>query len=255
MAEKHLKLPFDIHGGGADLKFPHHENEIAQSCGAHNLPPEDFARLWVHNGFVTVEGEKMSKSLGNVTLVHDLIADPAVSPMAIRLALLSAQYRKPLDWSAQALHQAGIMEGKIEVALKKLIDVEINPAEKDVDAGVMAALCDDLNTPLAFTRLGELLKKIGQCEDAQENITLKSILCNTLEVLGVDISLTATRAGESHLDTHESEHDAEIDALVTERTQAKKDKNFARADEIRDELAALGVEITDTPDGPVWKRL
>ncbi len=254
MAEKHLKLPFDIHGGGADLKFPHHENEIAQSCGAHNLSPEDFARVWVHNGFVTVEGEKMSKSLGNVTLVHDLIADPAIAPMMIRLALLSAQYRKPLDWSAQALHQAEIMLGKIEAAMMRLIDVEMNPAEQNVDAGVMAALCDDLNTPLAFTRLGELLKKIGQCDDAQEMITLKSILHNTLDVLGVDIALTSARAGEGHPDTHDSEHDAEIDALVTERTQAKANKNFARADEIRDELAAMGVEITDTPNGPVWKR-
>ena len=255
MAEKHLKLPFDIHGGGADLKFPHHENEIAQSCGAHNLSPEDFARVWVHNGFVTVEGEKMSKSLGNVTLVHDLIADPAIDPMMIRLALLSAQYRKPLDWTAQALHQAEVMLGKIETALMTLIDVEINPDVKNVDEGVIAALCDDLNTPLAFTRLGELLKKIGQSDDAQEQITLKSVLHNTLNILGLDVSLISTRAGEGHLDTHSSEHDAEIDALVAQRTQAKKDKDFARADEIRDELATMGVEITDTPDGPVWKRV
>lgn len=255
MAEKHLNLPFDIHGGGADLKFPHHENEIAQSCGAHGVAPDGFARFWVHNGFVTVEGEKMSKSLGNFTLAHDLLdGKPDGFGLVVRLALLSAQYRKPLDWSAQALHQADVLAGKIKAAWDNLKDVQADATVQDVDAGVLAALSDDLNSPLAFARLNELLGCIAKA-DAAEYPALKATLKNTLTLLGVEniVDYQAEQGG-SMADLSDAEK-AEIDALVLERTQAKKDKNFARADEIRNELGARGIEVTDTPTGAVWKKL
>ncbi|MFP4314073.1 MAG: cysteine--tRNA ligase [Alphaproteobacteria bacterium] len=255
MAEKHLGLPFDIHGGGADLKFPHHENEIAQSCCAHGYEHDlsAFAKMWVHNGFVTVEGEKMSKSLGNVTLAHDLLAGkPKSYGMILRLALLSAQYRKPLDWSAQAIHQAEKLYAKIGRAFEKLKDVYPDEEVTDSDDGVMAALYDDLNTPLALSKLNALISTIMNTESRKPLPILKAILLNSLDVLGVQYI-----EGEINLlpdDEGVIENKAVIDALVKERTQAKKDKNFARADEIRDELAAMNIEIIDTPEGPVWKK-
>lgn len=252
MAEKHLGLPFDIHGGGADLKFPHHENEIAQSCGAHDVEPEGFAKVWVHNGFVTVEGEKMSKSLGNFTLVHDLLeGKPAHYGMVIRLALLSAQYSKPLDWSAQALHQAEKLYEKIGRAFEKLEGVHPDQEINHADEGVFAALSDDLNTPLAFSKLNALLSAIASAEHKSLYPVLKATLVNSLELLGVDYIPVASASIVFEAD----EESEAINSLVAERTQAKKDKNFARADEIRIQLTAKGIEVTDTPNGPVWKRV
>ncbi len=224
MAEKHLGLPFDIHGGGADLKFPHHENEIAQSCCVHGAVNDlsAFAKTWVHNGFVTVEGEKMSKSLGNFVTVHDLLEE--YDGEILRLTLLSAHYRQPLDWSKDKLEQSKKVLDKLYARLKGGAGV--------VDADVMGALLDDLNTPLAVSKL-----------IAANDIDLKS----TGAVLGLlqqDPDIWFGRGGEN----------AEIDALLLERTQAKKDKNFARADQIRDELAAQGIVIEDTPQGPKWRR-
>lgn len=252
MAEKHLGLPFDIHGGGADLKFPHHENEIAQSCCAHGSEDDlsAFSKVWVHNGFVTVEGEKMSKSLGNVTLAHELLEDkPEAFGMVLRIALLSAQYRKPLDWSAQAVHQAEKLYEKIGRAFDKLEGTYPDGEVKDMDEGVIDALCDDLNTPLAFTKLNALLTTIANTDSKKMYPILKALLLNSLSVLGVEYLGPVEVAGASN------ENSEEIDALLEERTQAKKDKNFARADEIRDELAAKGIEVIDTPDGPTWKKV
>jgi len=248
MSEKHLGLPFDIHGGGADLKFPHHENEIAQSCCAHGNEDDlsAFSKYWVHNGFVTVEGEKMSKSLGNVVLAHDLL-ERGVNGMIIRLALLSAQYRKPLDWSEQSLHQAEKLYEKLQRAFTALEGVEADPAVIDADAKFMAALCDDLNTPQAFARLAELLSGIGLADPA-DLPALKAPLENCMAVLGVEV-LPAAAADHGGLDV------ANIESLLDERMQAKADKNYARADEIRDELAAMGVAIEDTADGPKWSKI
>lgn len=246
MSETHLGLPFDIHGGGADLKFPHHENEIAQSCCAHGRADDlsFFAKYWVHNGFVTVDGEKMSKSLGNVTLAHDLIANRSVSyGMIIRLALLSAHYRKPLDWNEQVIHQAEKLYEKITRTLEDLQDVEADESISQIDKDVLTALCDDLNTPLAITKLNELLSEIRKA-GADELPALKATLQNTIGVLGVHVKINAADEGS-----------AEIETLLAERTQAKTDKNYARADEIRDELAAQGIEIEDTPEGPRWRRV
>lgn len=230
MAEKHLGLPFDIHGGGADLKFPHHENEIAQSCCAHGHENDlsAFAKVWVHNGFVTVSGEKMSKSIGNVRLVHDLAQH--YPGEVLRLALLSAHYRQPLDFSADLLDQT-------RTTLDRLYR-SLHESGADGDAAIpdefFAALADDLNTPKALAVLnglkGAALKAAGQF--------IGVLRADPAQWLGFG-------AGDDA---------AEIDALVAERQDAKKAKNFARADEIRNQLAARGIVIEDTAQGPQWRR-
>ncbi|MEM7680117.1 MAG: cysteine--tRNA ligase [Pseudomonadota bacterium] len=242
MSAKHLGLPFDIHGGGADLKFPHHENEIAQSCCAADSADDlsGFAKFWVHNGFVTVEGEKMSKSLGNVQLVHDLIEE--YKGPVLRLALLSAQYSKPLDWTKQRLSEAARLYEKIQRALHDLKDIEASPSA-EIDQGVMDALMDDLNTPLAVAKLNELLSEARNSEGKQA-AQLKSVLAASLTVLGVQTDQVVS-----------SENPAEIEALIEERQVAKDAKDWARADEIRNQLTAQGIEIEDTPSGTTWRRV
>lgn len=245
MAEKHLGLPFDIHGGGADLKFPHHENEIAQSCCAHGheTDPRAFANFWVHNGFVTVEGEKMSKSIGNIRLVHNLIEH--YDGEVLRLALLSAHYRQPLDWSAETINQAQSTLDRIYGVLHNL--ESIKSRKEDVPAAVMAALCDDLNTPQALAALNALAK------DAAEKKTpeAKAALLAAGKLFGI---LQKDPAAWLGYGVSGGLNEKKIESLLTERAAAKKAKNFARADEIRDELAAMGVAIEDTPQGPKWKR-
>lgn len=246
MAEKHLGLPFDIHGGGADLKFPHHENEIAQSCCAHGheTDPSAFARYWVHNGFLTVEGEKMSKSLGNFLLVHDLVTSHPGE--ALRLTLLSAHYRQPLDWRADTLAQNKKLLDRMYRRLKELEDIELD--ENDISAvssPVLEALCDDLNTPQAIAALGALLKE-------KDGRTVKRGLLAAGNLLGI-----LQQSPDEWLGYGASENGPaaeEIDRLLAERTQARTDRNFARADEIRDILAAQGITIEDTAAGPLWHK-
>ena len=246
MAEKHLGLPFDIHGGGADLKFPHHENEIAQSCCAHGAENDlsAFAKTWVHNGFVTVEGEKMSKSLGNFTLVHELLGK-GINGEVIRLALLSAHYRQPLDWSAQAIHQSEKLYERIKRAVHDLENVD-ETKQKVIrnDHDVAAALHDDLNTPLAFSRLNALLSSIFSPPEISDDArpAYKYSLQAALEILGIAGSET------------KQEISSEIENLLNERQSARASKNFKRADEIRDELLAQGYVIEDTAEGPVARK-
>lgn len=243
MAEKHLGLPFDIHGGGADLKFPHHENEIAQSCCAHGNDDDlsAFAKMWVHNGFVTVGGEKMSKSLGNFLLVHDLI-EKYPGPV-LRIALLTAHYHQPLDWSEQLLHQSQKLYERIKRALEILKDVEPQTSVHELD-GVRQALFDDLNTPLAIAKLNGVLSSIFSAEVKEALPSLKNFLQEALSLLGIEIPQDA-----------EHEIDFDINVLLQERTEAKSTKNFKRADEIRDELKALGYAIEDTPEGPKARKI
>jgi cysteinyl-tRNA synthetase len=245
MAEEHLGLPFDIHGGGADLKFPHHENEIAQSCCAHGTTDDlsDYAKYWVHNGFVTVEGEKMSKSLGNVTLAHNLLEE-GVSGAVIRLALLSSHYRQPLDWSQQALYQAQKLYEKIKRAQKVLVNIEPQTSVHEVDS-VKSALMDDLNTPLAISRLNKILISINNPEVEDALPSLKNFLNESLSLLGIKVS------EENTLDVDEGK----INELIGVRTIAKSNKDFALSDQIRDELLAMGVTIKDTRDGTVWEKV
>ncbi len=241
MAEKHLGLPFDLHGGGADLKFPHHENEIAQSCCAHGHPEKvnSFANYWIHNGFVTVDGEKMSKSLGNFLLVHDLIKDHKGE--VLRLALLSAHYRQPLDWSAQVLHQSQVLLDKLYTKLLELKDVQADIGE--IPMSIMTALCDDLNTPLAIAELNKMLKE-------KEGVELKSQLL----AVGSLIGILQENPDEWLVQDHSNIDVSKVEGLIKERAEAKKNKNFARSDAIRDELLSIGIEINDTRDGTTWQK-
>lgn len=242
MAEKHLGLPFDIHGGGADLKFPHHENEIAQSCCAHGHENDlsAFAKVWVHNGFVTVEGEKMSKSLGNVQLVHDLIEH--YPGEALRLTLLSAHYRQPLDWSKDKIEQSIKTLDKFYNRLSEMNDIKADP-NADIPEGVLDALCDDLNTPKAMAEMNVLLRR-------ENSATLKAQLLKAGTLLGI-LQNADEWHSQSQTDLSDAEI-AEIETLIAERIAARTAKNWARSDEIRDELANRGIVIQDGPDGTSW---
>ncbi|MGE4314071.1 MAG: cysteine--tRNA ligase [Pseudobdellovibrionaceae bacterium] len=236
MAEKHLGLPFDIHGGGADLKFPHHENEIAQSCCAHGIENDlsAFAKMWVHNGFLTVEGEKMSKSLGNFTLAHDLL-EKGIKGEVIRMALLSAHYRKPLDWSEElATRTQTQLEGFYAVIQQTQGGQPVNLA---LMAEFEAALSDDLNTPLAFSVMHKAAK-------ASEGTTLKAMgaLVNLLQDDPANWSNAVI------------EIDQEAEELLAQRQAARSEKDWARADALRDQLLAKGLVIKDTASGPVLEK-
>ena len=244
MAEKHLGLPFDIHGGGADLKFPHHENEIAQSCCAHGNEhaPDSFAKYWVHNGFLTVNGEKMSKSLGNFLLAHDLIQKHAGE--TLRLTLLGAHYRQPLDWSDQALNQSQKQLDTFYGQLYALKDIAA--ADESVPAEILEALYDDLNTPLAISKIHAVIK------DEKNPAVLKGKLLAIGALIGILQQDPAVWLGYGQSGGNITAD--EIDALLAERQIAKKAKDFARADVIRKELDAKGIAIEDTAQGPVWKK-
>ncbi|MCD8526480.1 MAG: class I tRNA ligase family protein, partial [Alphaproteobacteria bacterium] len=244
MAEQHLGLPFDIHGGGADLKFPHHENEIAQSCAAHNLKSEDFARYWVHNGFVTVNGEKMSKSLGNFLLAHDLLKDWPGE--VIRLTLLSAHYRQPLDWSEDKLRQSKKLLDKLYTRLAQMTEMEA-PALDTPPEPVMNALCDDLNTPQVMAELNVMLKDDNSPQ-------LKAELLSLRPVLGILNEDAAAWLKGTIVQDASAPDDAVIEGLLEERRAAKAAKDFARADAIRNELSSMGIAIEDTAQGTQWKR-
>lgn len=253
MAAEHLGLPFDIHGGGADLKFPHHENEIAQSCCAHGDKEDlaSFAKYWVHNGFVTVEGEKMSKSLGNVTLAHDLIKDHEGE--ALRLTLLSAHYRQPLDWSEDKIKQNKKQLDRMYSLLKSKLDLfkgEDLP-EGQVFPEVQEALCDDLNTPLAIAHMR------AYCNAPHHNSINPDQFAANLTATGKLLGILQKDPNE-WLTPNQNAAQQDIDKiekLIKERTTAKSEKNWARADEIRNELTEMGIAIEDTPDGAIWKKI
>jgi cysteinyl-tRNA synthetase len=241
MAAATLGETIDIHGGGLDLKFPHHENEVAQSECAHGKP---MARYWLHNGFLSIDAEKMSKSIGNVKLVHDLLKHYAGETM--RFALLSAHYRQPLDWTEALLTQSKATLDRLYNALRRLKDVEV--AEVDPPEGVLAALADDLNTPQALAELSALATEANKAEGADQ-ARLKAQLLAAGRMLGL---LQADPEDWARGDAGEADR---IDALVAARVAARKAKDFAEADRIRKQLAAEGVEIMDGPTGSTWRRV
>ncbi|UEM06034.1 cysteine--tRNA ligase [Skermanella rosea] len=245
MAEEHLGETFDIHGGGLDLIFPHHENEIAQSACAHGGAP--LARYWVHNGFLTVEGEKMSKSLGNFFTVRDLLAE--FPGEAIRLTLLGAHYRQPLDFTRDGLKQSKATLDRWYTALRSVEDV---PASRDqVPAEVMAALEDDLNTPLAISHVHGIVTALNKATEPAERAALKAALLGAGGVLGL-LGQGPTewfRGGDAG-----GPDAAAIEDLIEQRKQARKSKDFAAADRIRKELADQGIVLEDGPGGTTWKR-
>ena len=252
MAESHLGDTFDIHGGGRDLIFPHHENEIAQSVCAHGGSP--YCRMWVHNGFVTVEGQKMSKSLGNVQLVRDLL-DQAPAE-AIRLALLSTHYRAALDWTTVRLDEAKRTLVKWYRALEGC-NTDSLSGEPVLDSEVISALCDDLNTSVVFARIHQLVSDLGQSSDPTEQAKLKHTIVASADVLGLLqqdpttalAALTASSLKRNDIDT------AWIEQRIEDRRLARINKDFEQADHIRDELSAAGIRIEDSADGTTWHPL
>ncbi len=242
MAKAVLGETIDIHGGGQDLIFPHHENEIAQSECAHDGKP--FARYWLHNGFLSMDAEKMSKSLGNVKLVNELLK--RWPGEVLRMALLSAHYRGPLDWTDSLLEQTRATLDRLYNALRRLKDVDADDVE--APEGVVDALCDDLNTPQALAELSRLATEANKAKPS-EQAKLKGQLLAGGALLGL---LQQDPDAWARGDVDDA---ARIDALVAERIAARRAKDFATSDRIRDELAAEGVEIMDGPDGSTWRRI
>jgi len=245
MAATHLGDTIDIHGGGHDLVFPHHENERAQSTCAHGAK---FVNYWMHNGFVNVNKEKMSKSIGNVLLVRDLLEQ--ASGEAIRYVLLSAHYRAPLDWTDDALLQANNSLDRFYGALRKMshITVPSDIGDQKPKAFVEAML-DDLNVPKAMAELFALTKQANSSDLDEELVKIKAGLLQSGEWLGLfQQDPEAWFSGSS-----DDVNAQEIDALIAERSQAKADKNWARADEIRDLLADKKVVVEDSASGTTWR--
>ncbi len=229
MSWKHLGEVFDIHAGGIDLVFPHHENEIAQSCCAFGN--DVMANVWLHNGFLQVEGEKMSKSLGNFTTIRDLLNDWQGD--VIRLAMLSTHYRQPINWSLKSLQDS-------EKALAGWFDMAGEGAEPRPAPGVLDALNDDLNTPKMIAEMHAMKGAAG-----------KKSLAGTLDFLGFRAGefadWRAATAPEPNIPV------AEIEALLAQRLDARRTKNWAAADVIREKLSAHGIAIKDSPDGTTWE--
>jgi cysteinyl-tRNA synthetase len=242
MSEELLGQSFDIHGGGLDLIFPHHENEIAQSECAH--PAKPFVKYWVHNGFVTVEGEKMAKSEGNFRTIRDVLTEAPGE--AARLAMLTAHYRDPLDWTGERLSEAKRALDRFYLALRSVERVKAEAGE--MPHAVRAALEDDLNTPMALTALHELVAELNKAQDHAEKAQLKGELLAAGAVLGLlqqNPEAWLKGGGE----------DDEIETLIAQRNTARKNKDFAGADRIRAQLAARGVVLEDKPGGKTeWRR-
>ena len=252
MISQHLGHTIDIHGGGQDLIFPHHENEIAQGTCAHGTL---YCRTWVHNSFVTVDGQKMSKSLGNVLLVRDLLSQAPGE--AIRLALLSTHYRKPLDWNGLRLHSARDMLAKYYDSLAQVEHIAPLP-QVAPDAQVLEALRNDLNVPGALARLHVLVSELNDAHTDVQRTQRKSVLLTSAMTLGLlqqepRTSLAALRPTRSMSSAPISDN-GRITELLAEREDARRSRNFAKADSLRDELARAGFMVEDTPAGQVLRQ-
>ena len=243
MAAAHLGQTIDIHAGGVDLQFPHHENEVAQSECAHGGAP--FARFWMHNGMLNFGGAKMSKSLGNIERVHDLVQQHR--PEALRYALLSAHYRQPLDWSDSLIEQCTRTLDRLYGTLRDLADVAAEPA---IPAVIEQVLDDDLNTPQALAEIAAIAADARKAGEPAERARLKAALLGAGKALGLlqqDPAQWFNHGGNA-------DDDARIQALVDERVAAKAGRDFARADAIRQQLTDEGIVLEDTPAGVRWKR-
>tara|TARA_B110000116_G_scaffold91394_1_gene79627 strand:+ start:5592 stop:6971 length:1380 start_codon:yes stop_codon:yes gene_type:complete len=245
MIKKHLGTTIDIHAGGQDLVFPHHENEIAQSTCAHQ--GKTFSRYWLHNGFLSIDNTKMSKSLGNVSLVRDLLKDH--SGEVIRLALLTAHYRQPLEWSSETLVAAKKMLDRIYGALR---DIRVSPqkiANTKIPTIILEALSNDLNTPMAMAEVFSLAKKLNKTLDNNEREDIAAQIYASGKILG----LFEKDANEWFSQIAQCKYsDGEIENLIAQRDEARLIKDFNKADQIRDQLLDEGISIEDTSAGVRW---
>jgi cysteinyl-tRNA synthetase len=241
MTEKHLGETIDIHGGGIDLTFPHHENEIAQSVCAHG--GKTMARYWMHNGFLSMDAEKMSKSLGNVKLVHELVEHWPGE--VLRYALLTGHYRAPLDWTDALLERSQKSLDRLYGVLRR---IEAEPGE--VPDSVEAALADDLNTPKALAALFALAGEANRAESDAERTKAAAALLAGGRALGL---LEGSPDAWFGIDSLSETERAEVDQLIADRTAARKAKDFAKADALRDELVARNIKVEDGPEGSTWR--
>jgi cysteinyl-tRNA synthetase len=253
MVDAHLGETIDVHGGGVDLVFPHHENEVAQSTCAHRGAP--MARYWVHNGLLNLGGQKMAKSLGNVLLLRDLLA--AHPGEVVRLGLLSAHYRQPLDWSDELI---GDSKRRLDRLYGTLRDAGVRgPApsapQADPPPEVVAALEDDLNTPEVLAALFELARAANRSTDARERLALAQSLHAGARMLGLlERDPVAWFEAPTPASAESTLADQEITRLLGERERLRRARKFAEADAIRDELAARGILIEDSAGGSRWRR-
>jgi len=248
MSLAHLGESFDIHGGGLDLIFPHHENEIAQSKCAHGA--DSFAKYWMHNGYLMSEGEKMSKSLGNFYTVHDLLKE--FPGEAIRLALLKSHYRQPLDFTKDGLREAKADLDRFYSGLRRH---SADTASGDgIPQAVLTALCDDLNTPAAISALHPCLAALNKAPVGNASLEKHHLLAagKLLGLFAQDPEDWFKWQAAARTETGLS--DSEIDALVAKRRQARADKDFAASDQIRDTLTAQGIVLEDGAAGTTWRR-
>jgi len=246
MSEAHLGDTLDIHAGGNDLMFPHHENEVAQSTCAHG--GKVFARWWLHNGMLTFGGKKMSKSLGNTLVLHELLERYPAE--LLRFMLMKAHYRQPLDWSDATLEQAQRTLDGLYGTLRDLAAVEVESSDRTPPSELIETLADDLNTPEALSLLARLADNARKSTSPQDKKAAKAALLQAGAFLGLlqqDPEAWFKRQGAESVDPEW------IENLLAERADARKRKDFATSDRIRDELAARGVIIEDGPQGARWK--
>jgi len=249
MSQKTLGVPFDIHSGGQDLIFPHHENELAQSCGANGWVEDSssYARYWVHNGMIKFDGDKMSKSLGNILYINDLLKE--YDGEVLRYVLLATHYRQPLNWSEKSLKQAKTSLDRLYRILKNnknVLTKNVEPAKE-----IINALCDDINTPKAFGQLNILFNQLQNEQDDKKS-DLVSQIHSSANLLGI-----LKKNPDEWLGYKNQTNDfdvAIIEKLINERNAFRNEKNYQKSDQIRDELKSLGVEIEDTPDGTIWRK-
>jgi cysteinyl-tRNA synthetase len=247
MAESHLGPTIDIHGGGMDLMFPHHENEIAQSVCSHEGSP--FARYWMHNGFVTVDKCKMSKSLGNTLVVHELLETHRGE--TLRFLLLSAHYRQPLDWSEQELERAHRTLDRLYGVLRTAND-QYGPFEASGQPGegFLQALCDDLNTPVALAEISRVARELAKADTREDARELAAELLADAALIGL-----LQETAESWFGTQPGNPQSDkIEALIEQRNQARAVRDFATADAIRDKLNAMGIALEDAGGKTLWRK-